>query len=133
MASQISHVNHSPCHQLRSSKGSQPSCVTFKVREWKRSAGGLHLTDWGWQECEKVFFKYLYLLLLNTCCRCNCHIECMYYSEILMHKIIECTSVCGNCKKTVAWTCLMTMMTLKMKKHLRVKWIIIFLSQVYEK
>ncbi len=29
--------------------------VYLQVREWKGSAGGFHLAEWRWQECEEVF------------------------------------------------------------------------------
>ena len=46
------------------------------------------------------YSKHLYLLLLNTCCRCNCHIEYTTLRCSCKKCNIECTSICVNSKET---------------------------------
>ena len=95
-------IFYSPCQQLGSSKGSLCLC----------------------------YFKHLYILVLSTCCRCNCILNVLLWDAHKCQHWMHFLSV-AIARKLVAWTCLM-MMTLKMKKHLIVKWIIIIIIDIWK-
>ena len=77
--------------------------VYLQIQEWKGSAGDLHPTDWGWQECDEGLTPLQTSLppapehLLRVI-RCNCQTDCSTLRCSCKKHNIECTLACGNCK-----------------------------------
>ena len=70
--------------------------VYLQIQEWQGSAEGLHLTDWGWQECDEGFLPLQTSLApapehLFQVIRRNCKPDCSTMRCTCKKHKIECT------------------------------------------